>query len=61
MGEIFKALQNLEVEYVLLGSNFKVRGDGQYFTSECINSSIALASYNFAFTTLNFDESHKLH
>ena len=56
MGEIFKALQNLEVEYVLLGSNFKVRGDGQYFTSECINSSIALA-----FTSLNFDESHKLH
>ena len=28
---------------------------------ECNNSSIALASYNFAFTGLNFDESHKLH
>ena len=25
------------------------------------NSIIALASYNFAFTGLNFDESHKLH
>ena len=27
---------------------------------ECNNSSIALASYNFAFTGLNYDESHKL-
>ena len=27
---------------------------------ECNNSSIALASYNLAFTGLNFDNSHKL-
>ena len=28
---------------------------------ECNNCSIALASYNFAFTGLKFDESQKLH
>ena len=28
---------------------------------DCNNSSIALASYNFAFTGLNIDESNKLH
>ena len=94
MGEIFKALQKLEVElcsvrqqlklwirdckrvpkrhflnvlsnvfllHSLGEGNFKVKGDGQYFTSECNDSSIALASYNFTFTSLNFDESHKLH
>ena len=27
---------------------------------ECNNSSIAVASYKFTFTCLNFDESHKL-
>ena len=59
---IFKnVLSNVFLLHSLGEGNFKVRGDGQYFTSECNNSSIALASYNFAFTSLNFDESHKLH
>ena len=54
-------LINVFLLHSLVEGNFKVRGDEQYFTSECNNSSIALASYNYTFTSLNFDESHKLH